>query len=475
MAHETQVIPHFHRSGMLRREVLQVGFLGAFGLSMEAAFGGKAAQAAAGPEFGRAFGKAKSVIVVWMPGGPPQMQFWDPKPDSPLDCRGTGKPIKTSAPGLEIGHRLPLIAEQGKHFALVRSVTLNAEDDNHILGDQKLLGALDKTPPNFKVFANRQEWPSMGSVVTYFKPNTNGLPTAVHVPYKVRFTGQGVPGETAGWLGSRYDPWLTEGDPSKPDYRVPDLLPLPGFTVDRLSNRQRLLSQVDGYRRDLEQDLGARQLSDSQERAFTVATSAATRRAFDLSQEPEKLRDRYGRHIWGQSLLLGRRLAQAGVKFVQVNLGDHVNYWDYHSLEDKSMDSHCPPFDKAFSAFLEDLHQQGMLEETLVLCLSEMGRNPVLGKSVAGAAANAATPDGRNHWQWCWTGLFAGAGIRGGIAVGESDDWAGYVKSEPCFPSNIGATVFHCMGISPNAEVRDVENRPIYLNDAEPVHKLFTG
>jgi hypothetical protein len=458
---------------MLRREVLQVGMLGAFGLAMDAALGDRAAQAATGAP--GSFGRAKSVVLEWMPGGPPHMQFWDPKPDSPADCRGTAKPLKTSAPGLEIGARLPLIAKQAHLFSIVRSVTLNAEDDNHILGDQKLLSALDPTPPNFKVFANRQEWPSMGSVITYFKPNTNGLPTAVHVPYKVRFTGQGVPGETAGWLGSKYDPWLTEGDPNKPDYRVPDLLPLPGFTVDRLSNRQKLLESIDDYRRDLETDLGARQLSDTQTRAFTIATSAATRRAFDLSLEPDTLRDKYGRHTWGQSLLLGRRLVQAGVKFVQVNLGDHVNYWDYHDSEDKMMDAHCPPFDKAFSAFLQDMQQQGLLEETLVICLSEMGRNPVLGKPVFGAAANAATPNGRNHWQWCWSGVFAGAGIRGGISVGESDDWAGYVKSEPCFPSNIGATLFHALGIRSHAEVRDIEDRPVFVNDGERVEKLYTG
>jgi len=459
--------PHLHRSGMLRREVLQVGMLGALGTSMAGAFPPPAAAAAKGTA------RAKSVILVWMPGGPPQMQFWDPKPDSPVECRGTAKPIKTTAPGLEIGHRLPLIARQGHHFALIRSLTLNAEDDNHILGDQKLLAAIDPTPPNFKPFASREEYPSIGSLITYKKPNTSGLPTAIHVPYRVRFTGQGVVGESAGWLGSKYDPWLMDGDPNSPNFQVPDLLPLPGFTVDRLANRRKLLEQVDGYRRDLEHDLGARQLTDSQQRAFGVATSAQTRLAFDLKQEPDALRDRYGRHIWGQSLLLSRRLAQAGVKFVQVNLGDHVNYWDYHSLEDKSMDAHCPPFDKAFSALLEDLHQQGMLEETLVLCLSEMGRNPILGRTVFGAAANAATSDGRNHWQWCWTGLIAGAGVRGGTVIGESDEWAGYVKSDPIFPSDIGATVFHSMGIDPRSEVHDLQGRPVYFNDGEVISKLF--
>lgn len=455
-------IPHPHRSGLLRREVLQVGMLGALGSSMLPAYAAKSPNA-----------RAKGVILVWMPGGPPQMQFWDPKPESPSQCRGTAKPISTSADGIQIGSRLPMVAKQAHRFALVRSLTLNAEDDNHILGDQKLLGALDPTPANFKPFRHREEWPSMGSVLTYFKPAQQGLPTAVHVPYQVRFTNQGVVGESAGWLGSKYDPWLTEGDPNKPNYRVPDLLPLPGYTLDRIADRRRLLDQIDLHRKDLIQDLSGRQLTDAQSRAFDVAVSERTRRAFDLSAEPDLLRDRYGRHTWGQSMLLSRRLIQAGVKYVQVNLGDHVNYWDYHSQEDKSMDSHCPPFDRAFSALLEDLAQQGMLEETLVLCLSEMGRNPVLGRAVTGAAMNAAEPDGRNHWQWCWSGVFAGAGIKGGQVYGESDEWAGYVKSDPVFPSAIGATVFQCMGIAPNAEVRDIQDRPVFLNDGHFLEKLF--
>jgi uncharacterized protein (DUF1501 family) len=462
-------IPHRHRSALLRREVLQIGFCAAAGVTLENTLARRAAAAPGMPP-----SKAKSVIVVWMPGGPPQMQFWDPKPDSPVECRGTGTAIKTSAPGVMMGSRLPLTAQQAHRFALLRTITLNAEDDNHILGDQKLLSGILKTPANFNAFANRDvEWPSYGSVIHYKKPNPAGLPTAVHVPWRVRFTNQGVVGETAGWMGSKYDPWLTQGDPNLPNYTVPDLLPMPGYTVDRLENRRKLLAEIDTHRRDLDAQLTARQMTDSQSRAFSIATSSETRKAFDLSKEPEKLRDRYGRHTWGQSMLLGRRLAQAGVKYVQVNLGDHVNYWDYHNTEDKLMDQHCPPFDKAFSAFMQDLADQGMLDETLVLCLSEMGRNPVLGRTVTNAAANAATPDGRNHWQWCWTGVIAGAGIRGGNVYGESDEWAGYVKSDPVTPSDIGATLYHAMGIDPQGMVDDILGRPMYFNDGEVLTKLF--
>jgi hypothetical protein len=373
---------------------------------------------------------------------------------------------------VEIGSRLPLTARQAHRLCIVRTLTLNAEDENHIPGHQEVLAGVDRRPSTFKSFATRNDWPSMGSVVTALRPNSTGLPTAIHLPYRVKYEGTPVPGEAAGWLGSKYDPWVIEEDPSSPRFRVPDLVPLAGLTVDRLGSRQRLLEQIDTYRRDLDADLGIRQLGDLQQKAFTVTTSAETRRAFDLSQEPEKLRDRYGRHTWGQSLLLGRRLAQAGVKYVQVNIGN-LNAWDYHRREDASMDTMMPKFDQAFSAFLEDLGQQGMLEETLVICTSEMGRNPVLGKSVTGAAANAADPDGRNHWQWVWSGVFAGAGVRGGTLVGKTDEWAGYPDSEAYMPSDVTATIYDAVGIDPRSEVVDLLGRPMVVNQGNVIEKLY--
>jgi uncharacterized protein (DUF1501 family) len=188
--------------------------------------------------------------------------------------------------------------------------------------------------------------------------------------------------------------------------------------------------------------------------------------------EPEATRERYGRHTWGQSLLLGRRLVEAGVKFVQVNIGG-LNAWDFHEREDAHMERMMPPFDRAFSALIEDMHARGLLAQTLVLCLSEMGRNTVLGLSVMGADVNAAQPDGRNHWQWCWTGLLAGAGVRGGAVIGESDDWAGYPASTAYYPSDIGATIFHTMGIDPRAELHDYQGRPIVINQGHVMHELF--
>lgn len=462
------LVPHLHRTGMCRRELIQVGFLGAFGMFMPDAI--RAVEAAVAE--GRKGPRAKNVILVWMPGGPPQMQLWDLKPDSPSSCRGTARPIKTSAPGITVGSRLPLTAKQAHLFSIVRSITLDAEDENHIPGHQEILGAINRRPPTFKSFATPNDWPSLGAVISCLKPNADGLPAAVHLPLRIRFRGAPVPGEAAGWLGSKFDPWIIEGDPNLAGFRVPDLVPVPGLTVDRLDNRQRLLAQVDNHRRDLDGNLAIRQLSSTTQRAFALTTSTEARKAFDLNEETTKLRDRYGRHTWGQSLILGRRLIEAGVKYVQVNIGG-LNTWDYHRQEDARMDVMMPKFDQAFSAFMEDMAQRGLLEDTLVMCLSEMGRNPVLGKTVTGAAVNASTPDGRNHWQWVWSGLFAGAGVRGGQYVGQSDEWAGYPDGDGYRPADLGATVYSALGIDPRTEVRDILDRPMVINAGEVIHKLF--
>jgi hypothetical protein len=460
---------------MLRRELLQVGFLGALGVPMTAAFAPQAAQAARAAQAVAGIpARAKRVILVWLPGGPPQMQLWDLKPDSPSQCRGTATPIETSAPGLRFGSWVPQIAKQAHHLSVIRSLTLNAEDDNHELGHAKLLSAINQRPPGAGFYESRKDWPSMGAVTTAVKPSASGLPTSVTLPIRMTLGpgGQAFCGQTAGFLGSRYDPWVVTEDPASPKYHVPDLMPLPGMSVERLGNRRRLLNQVDELRRDLDGDLGIRQLGDVQQKAFMVTTSAQTRDAFDLAKETEKQRDRYGRHTFGQSLLLGRRLAEAGVHFVQVNLGS-MNSWDSHSEEDKNLKQLTPPFDQGFSALIEDLNERGMLDETLVLCLSEMGRNPVLGKTVTGAAVNAATMNGRNHWQWCWSCLVAGAGVRGGTAVGQSDEWAGNPDGEGYYPADLGATVYAALGIDPRTEVHDLEGRPLAINDGEVISKLF--
>ncbi len=208
------------------------------------------------------------------------------------------------------------------------------------------------------------------------------------------------------------------------------------------------------------------------QRAYEITAAARTRDAFDLSREPAALRDRYGRHLYGQTLLLARRLIEAGVRFVQANMGP-MNSWDWHNDEDNFLREQVPPWDQAFAALPDDLHQRGLLAETLVLALSEMGRNPILGRAVTGAAMNAANPGGRNHWQWCWSMALAGGGVRGGTVVGKSDELAGHPDGEGFYPNDVAATVYHALGIDPRSELLDMEGRPLIVNDGTPITRLF--
>uniref|UniRef100_UPI00286A67F7 DUF1501 domain-containing protein n=1 Tax=Armatimonas sp. TaxID=1872638 RepID=UPI00286A67F7 len=234
----------------------------------------------------------------------------------------------------------------------------------------------------------------------------------------------------------------------------------------------RLLTDIDSYRRDLDKDVEIRQLSDTQARAFSLATSPAVRDAFDLSKEPDALRERYGKHSWGQSLLLARRLAAAGVAFLQVNLGG-LNHWDYHDKENDGLKRDMPKFDQSVSALLEDLSQRGMLDDTLVIIMSEMGRNPVIGKPVTGSVDNGARADGRNHWQWCWSGAFAGGGVKGGQVIGQTDEWAGFANSKAFFPADLSATIFEALGLSPEQEIHDALDRPVPISRGHVMTELF--
>lgn len=465
---KNRVPKHNHPTGFCRREVIQMGFLGALGMTLPQALTARPARAADGD----GFGKAKNVILVWIPGGPSQMQLWDPKPDSPSQCRGTAKPINTSAPGVQIGQIVPKIAKRMHHISLIRSVTLGAEDNNHEIGHQKMLAGLKTRVPGAGIHDSRRDFPSLGSIISALKPVESGMPPVVHLPIRMTHRGRPFSGESAGFLGGRYDPWLISGDPNSDSFSVPDLSPLPGLTVDRIDNRRQLLAQVDQYRRDLDRENFVNKLNAVNKKAFEITTSSKTRNAFDLSQETTKTRERYGRHIYGQSLLLSRRMVEAGVRFVQANMGP-MNSWDWHNTEDNYIARQLPPWDQAFSALIDDLEERGMLEHTLVLAMSEMGRNPVLGRTVTGAAVNASNPTGRNHWQWCWSMALAGGGIQGGRVIGKSNEDAGHPDGEGFFPNDIAATIFHAMGIKSSTELHDYEGRPFYVNDGTPITRLF--
>jgi hypothetical protein len=272
------------------------------------------------------------------------------------------------------------------------------------------------------------------------------------------------PGQHAGFLAPRHDPWQITRDPNQADFRVESLRLAPGIDVNRMNDRRALLGQVNRQQERLMDLATGQRLTDQQDLAFQVLTAGRITRAFELDREPSAIRDRYGRHSFGQSLLLARRLVEAGIKVVQVNIG-RVQNWDTHSANFRRLKNELlPPVDRGVSALLDDLETRGLLEETLVLMLGEFGRTPKINRDA-----------GRDHWARCFFGLFAGAGVRGGQVIGRSDKIAAYPITNPYSPNDLGATVYHVLGVDPAVEVRDRQNRPMTLNRGEVIHSLFTG
>jgi hypothetical protein len=277
------------------------------------------------------------------------------------------------------------------------------------------------------------------------------------------------PGQHAGFLGPKYDPWQVSRDPSRPDFRVDSLQLAAGLEVGRLGDRRTLLAQVNRQQRGLDGLAECRRLSDQQQLAFSVLSSGRVARAFEMDRESAGVRERYGRHPFGQSLLLARRLVEAGVPVVQANMG-RVQNWDNHADIFATLKNRLlPPLDRAVSALLDDLEAHGLLDETLVLMLGEFGRAPKLT-----TMPGAKTP-GRDHWAPCFFGLFAGAGVRGGQVIGRSDKIGAYPVTPPYAPDDVGATVYHLLGVDPSSVVRDRQDRPVQLNGGAVMEVLFTG
>jgi hypothetical protein len=277
------------------------------------------------------------------------------------------------------------------------------------------------------------------------------------------------PGQHAGFLGPRHDPWQVTRDPNSRLFRVDGLRLAPGLEVTRLSDRRALLDQVNRQQETLGETAAGQRLSDQQQLAFSVLTSGRIARAFEMNREPAVVRERYGRHAFGQSLLLARRLVEAGVPIVQANMG-RVQNWDSHSNIFPTLKKRLlPPLDQAVSALLDDLEATGLLDETLVMVLGEFGRTPKLTRMPREAAP------GRDHWAACYSGLFAGAGVRGGQVLGKSDKVGAYPVTTPYTPDDIGATVYQVLGVDPTIEIHDRQDRPVRLNRGEVMQALFSG
>jgi hypothetical protein len=451
---------HRHTLGITRREAIQVGYSGLLGIGLSSVLTGRA-QAAQSKR------KPKSIILVFLTGAASHIDTFDMKPDAPPEVRGEFKPIATKLPGLQICEHLPRLAARADKYALIRS--LAHRENNHLVATHHLLTGNQQPGAFFDKVASRDDWPCYSSTLHYFHPRSDGLPSGVNLP---TFLVEGPltwPGQHAGFLGLRHDPWQITQDPNSPRFRV-DNLSLPnGFDAGRLNDRRSLLEQIDSQQGQLAQLAESKRLTNQQELAFTILSSGKIAQAFQIEREPATVRDRYGRRSFGQSLLLARRLIEAGVPIVQANMG-RVQNWDTHdNAFPKLKNRLLPPLDQGVAALLDDLEATGLLDDTLVMMLGEFGRTPKVSRMPKAATV------GRDHWAPCFFGLFAGAGVRGGQVIGKSDKIGGYPITTPYSPNDIGATVYHLLGIDPASEVRDRFGRPVRLNQGQVIQALFTG
>lgn len=403
-------------------------------------------------------------ILLFLVGGPSQLDTFDPKPQAPEEVRGPFRPISTNVPGIQISEIFPKTARHADKYAIIRSIYHTATAV-HDTGHQMMQTG--------RLFTGGVEHPHMGCVLGYLRGNRGELPAHVVVPKPIGRTGGNLPhGHTAGYLGRAYDPFILNADPNDPQFRVPDLLPPDYLSGIRVTRRQKLRELVDGMTRTLENSPALQQLDESFHRAYQLMTSPRARAAFALEREPAKLRDRYGRTRFGQSCLLARRLIEAGVRFVTVNMFETVFdevTWDIHGSRpftdiQQMAREVAPNFDNAFSALLEDLHDRGLLATTLVLAVGEFGRTPKINPA-----------GGRDHHPGVWSILVAGGPLRGGQVIGESDNLAYAPKTRPVTPAEFAATVYKALGLDPHKELPGPQNRPIPLVDysVKPIDELF--
>ena len=444
--------------GISRRDFLQVGSLGAIGLSLTDLMAAKAAGAVADKH------DERSVIMIFNLGAPSQLDLFDMKPDAPAEIRGPFKPISTKAPGMQISEILPRHAELADRFSLVRSCYHTAAAV-HDTGHQMMQTG--------RLFTGGINTPHAGCALAFLRGRKTDLPAHVILPEPMGPTGGNLPhGQDAGFLGKAYDPFALMADPSKENFKVPDLLPPPEIGEARLERRRKLRSIVDETVSNFEASDSAQLLDSSFDAAFRMMTSPEARAAFDLSKEPKKVRERYGMNRFGQCCLLSRRLIEAGVRFVTVNtfltVFNEVT-WDIHGSSpftsiEGMRDIVAPMYDQAYAALLEDLVERGMLENTLVCNLAEFGRTP---------RVNPA--GGRDHWPQCWSVYFAGGGIQGGRVVGRSDPIGGVPAERPVEPPEVVATIYRSLGLELETKLPGPQGRPFPLVDTgkHEIHELF--
>ena len=455
---------HQHAHGIVRREFLQVGFSGFLGLGLPALLASRAA-ASARPVAPR----AKSLILIFMTGGLGHLDSFDMKPEAPEGIRGEFKPIGTKVSGIHYCEHLPGMASHADKLAIVRSMSHTYT--NHLNATHEILTGHSQPGAFFDKIASRDDYPCYAAALEYIRPRGDGIPSGVMLPTYLMEGPLTWPGQHAGFLGPKFDPLQIKQDPNRADFREESLTPPVGFSIERMNRRRELLDEFAAQRDSLSSAVSRDPMADQRELAYSMLLSGKVARAFDIHREDPKTRDRYGRNMFGQSILLAKRLVEAGVPIVQANMG-RVQNWDTHSGNFKRLKGELlPPLDRGVSALLDDLASTGRLDETLVIVTGEFGRTPRIGTSTG----NVNGPDGRDHWSKCFSVAFAGGGVRGGQMIGQSDRIGAYPASRPYGPGDFATTIYKALGISPETEVVDRLNRPVRLALGEEISALFTG
>lgn len=458
-----------------RRDWLRLGGLGTFGVLARTADASPRPAAAPTPGHGR----ARSVLVIYTSGGMSQLETWDPKPEAPEEIRGAFRTIRTSVPGTILGEHLPRVARLAHHFSIVRS--MSHEDTDHGSATYLTMTGHYHARKSSNPLPRPTDLPTTGAILHRVRPARDLPCSAVHVNGPLLSPEVPAPGQFAGLLGRSCEPMLL-GDVSEEQPLVPGLEPLPELPTVRLSRRRSLLGAIDGFRWETAGNRALLDMSESYRAAYAFLGSTAGRRAFDLSQEPAAVRERYGMYRTGQACLLARRLVEAGVPYVNVffnhlirgqdrdPLDTELYGWDTHNDIFEALEHHLlPRFDQSFAALLTDLAERGLLEQTLVVCMGEFGRAPLVALEPRFAGASP----GRKHWAAGYSIVMAGAGVAQGGLVGASDRFAAYPRTRPIGPWDVTATMFNALGIDPAGHYRDSESRPYAICDGTPIREIY--
>lgn len=471
-----------------RRMALQAGAIGLLGLGANHLQALRAAETSTDARSGEP-PRARTCIYIFLSGGLGQHDSFDPKPEAPDGIRGEFKAIATATPGIRICEHLPLLAQRSRHWALCRSLTHPSND--HSAGHAIMLSGRTELAPGFNPGAPRPtDWPCIGAVGGAATAPRNNLPPAVVLPERlIHYSGRVIPGQFAGIMGTRRDPWFVEASPyhatsygAYPEYRfdhqtrgdkdnrvfqAPNLSLPEGMLEPRRASRFELLSEIERQRRQLDQFAEQEEFDRFRQGAISLLADPKVRQAFDVTNANDKAQDRYGRNSFGWSLLMARRLVEAGVNLVQVYLGNNES-WDTHGEAFPHLKDYLlPPTDKALSALIDDLHESGLLDSTLIVMAGEFGRTP----KISHLPQYYKLP-GRDHWGAVQTVFFAGGGVKGGTAIGASDKIGGYPADQPQRPENMAATIYRSLGIPAVAAWYDELERPHQIYHGNPIAGL---